>query len=168
LRGYGKWERMFGGGSQGGSVAVELGRIFDGAVVVDLAPVVIEEAIDAGGAEGKFGDGGGSFQAAAFATNGVEKLAGNVERIAAELDGDADGTGKEAFVDAANFRPTALDAADGIVHGDVVERGPILTHEHNVSGVEGAVELNESVTRMSEIAKIFETGDRVKSGRKSG
>ncbi len=96
--------------------------------MVDLAPVVIKQPEDASGAEGKFGDGGGSFQASAFATYRVKKFGGNVQGIIVELDGDADGAGENAFVDAANFRPTALDAAEGIVHGDVVEGGPILAH----------------------------------------
>ena len=89
-----------------------------------------------------------------------------MERIIVELDGEPDGAGEEAFVDAADFGPTVFDAAEGIVHRDVIEGGPILAHEHNVSSVEGAIELSESVTRMSEIAEIFETGDGVEVRRK--
>jgi len=91
-----------------------------------------------------------------------------VERIIVELDGDADGAGENAFVDAADFGPTAFHAAEGIVHGDVVEGGPILAHEHDVTSVEGAIKLSESVTRMSQIAEIFVTGDGFNCRGKSG
>ena len=47
-------------------VAIEESGIFDGAVVVDLAPALIEESEDASGANGEIKNGGWTFVAAAF------------------------------------------------------------------------------------------------------
>ena len=157
-----------GEGVHGGLVEVELGGIVDGTVVVDLSPVMFEKAEDAGGAEGQLGDGGGSFEATAFATYGKEDFAGDVERVIVELDGDASGAGKKLFVHAADFGPAAFDPAERIVHGNFFEGRPILAHEDDVAGIECAIKLRESVTRMREIAKVFVTGDGIERGGKSG
>ena len=157
-----------GKGVDGGFVEVELGGVVDRTVVVDLAPVMIEEAEDTGGAEGEIGDGGCSFEATAFTTHGKEDFAGDVERVIVELDGDACRAGKKFFVDAADFGPAAFDAAEGIVHGDFFEGRPILPHEDDVAGIKCAIKLSQSVTRMREIAKVFVTSDGIERGGKSG
>ena len=160
-------EEIVGGvGVEEGLAAIEESGVVGGTVVVDLAPVLIEEAEDAGGAEGQVECGGSGFEAAAFTADGVENFSRDVQRIMMEFNGNASAAGEEAFVNAADFGPATLDATDGIVHGNVVERGPILAHEDDVSGVKGTIELSESVTRMSEIAKIFETGDGIERGGK--
>jgi hypothetical protein len=161
-------ERIVGEGVDGGLVEVELGGVVDGAVVMDLSPVMFEKAEDASGAEGQLGDGGGSFEATAFATYGKEDFAGDVERVIVELNGDASRAGKKLFVDAPDFGPAAFDAAEGIVHGNFVEGRPILPHEDDVAGIKCAIKLRESVTRMREIAKVFVTGDGIERGGKSG
>jgi hypothetical protein len=159
---------VVGEGVEDGLVAIEESGIFDGTVVVDLAPAAVEETEDARGAEGEIEGGSGTFKAAAFVADGVEKFSRDVERISVELDGDASGAGEDAFVDAADFGPATFHAADGIVHGSVVEGGPILTHEENVASVKGTIKLSESVTRMSEIAKIFVAGDGIERRGESG
>ena len=47
-------------------------------------------------------------------------------------------------------------------------RAALLAHEHDVTSVEGAIKLSESVTRMSQIAEIFVTGDGFNCRGKSG
>lgn len=144
----GDQERVVGVGVERGLIAVEESGIVDGAVVMDLAPVMVEKTEDARGAEGEFEDGGGTLKAATLAADGVEGFSAEMKGIAVELDGDAGLAGEESFVDAADFRPAALDAAEGIVHGDVVGRRPVLAHEYEVSGVKGAIKLREGVARM--------------------
>ena len=154
-----------GEGVEGGLVAVEIGGIFDGAVVVDLAPVMVEQAEDAGGAEVEFGDGSLRFEMATFAADGVENFSRDMQRIVVELEGDARGTIEEPLVDATDFGPAALGAAERIVHGNVVEGRPVLAHEQDVAAIESAIELGKRMTGMGEIAKIFKTGDGVERGR---
>jgi hypothetical protein len=164
--GRGDEEIVWGTGVEAGLVAIEESGVVDGTVVVDLAPVVIEEAENARGAEGQVECGGSGFEAAAFTADGVENLSRDVQRIMVEFNSNASGAGEETFVNATDFGPATLDATNGIVHGNVVERGPILAHEDDVAGVKGTIELSESVTGMSEIAKIFETGDGIERGGK--
>ena len=130
-----------GGGVDGELVTVEEGGVVDGAVVVDLAPAGVEEAEDASGAEGEVESSGNANEAAAFAANGVEEITREVEGVMVKLDGDGGGAREEAFVNTADFGPAALDAAERIVHGDVVGRAPVFAHEDDVAGVEGAIEL---------------------------
>jgi hypothetical protein len=150
--------------SRVGTGAVEESGIVDGAVVMDLAPVVIEQAEDARRTEGKIEDGGGGFKAATLAADGVEQFTRDVERIVVELGRNASGPSEKFFVHTADFGPAAFGAADGIVQGDVVGRRPILSHEDDVSRVKCAIKLSESVTWMSEITKIFEAGDGIEQG----
>ena len=164
----GEEERIVGEGVESGLVAIEEGGVVAGTVVVDLAPVVVEEAEDARGAKREIESGGGGFEVGAFVAHGVKSFAGNVERIIVELGGDTRGTEKKFFVDATDFGPAPFGAAEGIVHGDVVGGGPVLAHEDDVSGVKGAIKLRERVTWMREIAKIFVAGDGIERGGESG
>jgi hypothetical protein len=149
-------------------VAIEEGGVVDGAVVMDLAPAVIEQAEDARGAEGEIEDGGGAFETAPFAADGVENFPRDMKRIIVKLDGGAGWAGEKSLVNTANLWPAALDAAEGIVHGNFVGWGPILAHEDKVASVKGTIKLSESVTRMGEIAEIFVAGDGVERRGKSG
>jgi len=152
----------------GGLVAIEEGGVVTGTVVVDLAPVVIEEVKDARGAERKIESGGGRLEVGALVAYGEERFTGDVEGIIVELDGDAGAAEKKFFVDATDFGPAAFGATEGIVHGDAVGGGPVLAHEDDVSGVKSTIKLRERVTRMGEIAKIFVAGDGIERGGESG
>ena len=152
----------------GGLVEVQLRGVVDGTVVVDLAPMVIEQAKDARGAEDEIADGGKGFETAALAAHGEERFAGDVQRIAVELHGDACGAGEKMFIDAADFRPAAFDAADRIIHGNFFKGRPVLSHENDVASIECTIKLRKSMTRMSEITEIFVTGDGIERGGKSG
>lgn len=147
-----------------GLVEVQLGGVFDGAVMVNLTPVMIQHTKDARRAEGQIGNGGWRFEPASFAADGVEEFAGDVQRIVGELGGDAGWAGKEPFVDPADFGPAAFDAAEGVVHGDFFEGRPILSHENDVLGIKCAIKLSESVTGMCQIAKVFVAGDGIERG----
>ena len=149
-------------------IAIEESRVVDGPVMMDLAPAMIEKAEDAGRAKGKIEGDGRGFEAAAFATNGVEDFSGNVKRVVEELDGNAGGTGEKFFVDATDFGPAAFGAAKGVIEGDIVSRRPILPHEDDISSVKCTIELSQSVTGMGKITKIFEAGDGIEQGGKSG
>ena len=162
----GDQEWVVGVGVERGLIAVEERGVVDGAVMMDLAPVMAKETEDARGAEGEFEDGGGALKAAELAADNVEGFSTEVKGIVVELDGDLGLAGEESLVDAADFWPAALDAAEGIVHGDVVGRRPVLAHEDEIAGVESAIELRERVPRMGEVAEIFVAGNGVKRGRK--
>jgi len=144
----GDQERVVGVRVERRLIAVEKSGIVNGAVMMDLAPVMVEKTEDARGTEGEFEDGRGTLKAAALAADDIEDFSTEVKGIVVELNGEASLASEEPFVDAADFRPAALDAAEGVVHGDVVGRGPVLAHEDKVAGVEGAIELRECVARM--------------------
>jgi hypothetical protein len=149
-------------------VAIEKGGVVNGAVMMDLAPAVIEQAEDARGAESEIEDGCGAFETAPFLADGVENFSRNVKRIIVKLDGDVGWAREKALVNTANLRPATLDAAERVVHGTLVGWGPILAHEDEVAGVKGTIKLSESVTRMGEIAEIFVAGNGVERRGKSG
>jgi hypothetical protein len=111
---------------------------------------------------------GGPFEAPALASDGVENVATDVERIIVEFDSNTGGAGEESVVDTTDFRPAAFQAAERRVDGDVLGGRPVVAHEDDVSSVESSIKLYESVTRMSEITKVFITGDGIKGGGKSG
>lgn len=139
--------------------AIEESGIVNGTVVVDLAPTLIEEAKDARGAEVQFENGGGAFVAASFAADGVEDISGDVESVIVEFDGDTSRAGEDAFVDTANFLPTAFAAVEWTVYTGVVGGRPIFAHEDEVASVKGTIKLSESVAGVGEIAQVFMAGD---------
>lgn len=135
--------------------------------MVDLAPVMIQKTENAGSSESQVEGGNGTFEAATFATDRVKNLARNVQRIVEKFHSNTSGSEEELFVDTANLRPTAFDAADRIIHGDIVEGRPILAHEDNVLSIKGTIKLRECMTRMGEIAKILVTGDGIECSGES-
>jgi len=153
---------------EGGLVAVEQSGIFHGTVMVHLAPMVIEKAVNPRGAKRQIQSAGLGLQTATFPAHRVKNLSRHVQGVIMEFDREARRSIEQPLVHAANFGPAALDAADRIVHGDVVEGRPILPHEHDVAGVKCAIKLRECVARVGEIAKIFEAGDGIERGGKSG
>jgi hypothetical protein len=157
---------------KGGLVSGEELGIFDGAVVMDLAPLGFDAAKDARGAEvqveASFSCFQVGFEVAAFATHCVENIVKDVHGVVVKFHGHFVGTVKDTLVDRFDFLPAAFDAAKGIVHGDFQGVVPVFGHAGEVAVVEGAVELREGLDGLGEVAEIFLAGDGLLDGKGGG
>jgi len=59
------------------------------------------------------------FERAALAPDVVEHVSDHMERVIVEFDLNARRAGKDTLVDGTDFRSTALDAAERIIHGHI-------------------------------------------------
>jgi hypothetical protein len=149
----------------------ELG-IFDRAVVMDLAPLGVDAAIDARGPEVKieasFSGFQVGFQMAAFAANRVENIVKDMQGVIVKLHGDFVRAVEDALVNRFDVLPAAFDSTEGIVHGDFLGGVPVVGHAREVAFVESAVELCQGLDWLGEIGEIFATGDDFLDGGGGG
>ena len=136
-------------------------RVVNRSMVVNLPPPTTCPAKHPGGADRKIEVGAAlGHELSPFSANRNENLAIALERVVVEFESIAVCSSEQAFVDAADFRPSPLDASQRVVHGGFVGSIPVLLHQGDVAVVQSAIKLRECGERLSRIRYLLPTGDR--------
>src|SRR6185437_247100 len=95
-----------------------------------------------------------------FATDRIEQIAGLMKGIVEKFKPVCARAAKQRFISLADFRPSALDSSQRIVHCGILGIVPVLPHHAEVALIERVVELRERLYRLSLFSAIFASCDR--------
>src|ERR1700678_1905281 len=134
--------------------------IFNRAVVMNLSPSVIDEAEQSAGAELQIQRIFVALQHALFPADSAKRVAEVVQGKVVKLYVDRRRRTEDAFINLANFVPSISNASDRMRHGGLIRRNPIALHQHQVAGVERAIELAQCAEWVSGIDWLFTPGSQ--------